>query len=196
MSILSLPYDLIIEISRYLNKELITTKIIGNYKELLGSGCYYYPFWCLYVTSKHFTFLNQYEYVSVISYEFDHDIMCKNINGSYHGMSYQIKNRIVGYGYKNYQSSNFNYLHWSHGQGIRYTGKKNYIENCKRSFKYCEDFCKSCCQLNEIQKVVFKHDSDIELIIKNLHSQNVLVRLPKSILNIRFDFSHLKEITS
>jgi hypothetical protein len=203
MSILNLPNELIIEISRFIKTDYIDGEdIYENYKthEWYNYDGRYYPLWCLYATSKHFTWLNTLEYVCIEDDEFNADIVCRDINGKFKGMQYGGYKSIDSYYGSEKITDDYNYSYWSTDTAYyyRFSGKNSYRDDCRRPYDgSCKTFCKTCEQMNIIQETIFKYDEYVAMIIKNPKLRvecSVFVRKPKSILRLKFDCSHLKEL--
>jgi hypothetical protein len=202
MSILCLPKELIIEISRFIDINYIVGE--DDYEDHESHEWYtyegrYYPLWCLYATSKHFSWLNTLEYVCIEDSEFKADIVCRNINGQIKGMQYGGLQCIGGYYGSEELTDEYNYSYWLTDTHYFYriSGKIYYRDDCMRPYKKrCENHCLTCQQLDVIQEQIFKHDDYVTQIIKNpkLRIENsVFVRQPKNSIYFKFDHSHLIE---
>jgi hypothetical protein len=157
-----------------------------------------YPLWCLYQTCKAFNWLNQYEYLAIDNGEFHTEIKSRLINGQFKGMAYQGYKDLIGYyssdlTLKNYWCTDTHYW-YRYDNNIKYHDKA-----CDGGFYYrCrEGSCKNpgcilCSQLDNIQKIVFEKDpqvADIFLHREKYTDYSVIVRQPKPILHLTFDFT-------
>lgn len=123
----SLPYDIIIEISKFLEIEYIPEKRINPYSinniieiEFLDKQRYIkdkmirsYPMHNLYATCKSFFWLEQLEYLCVEYHKFHYEIIARNIHGKFSGMAYQGIDCLIGYYGSEKPVNGYDYCWWS-----------------------------------------------------------------------------------
>lgn len=170
MSILLIPHDIILEISKLLMRK--------KTKNILS-----YPMWNLYATCKSFTWLEELEYLCVENYNFNisSKIISRTITGKFQGMSFQYASvrgicYLIGYYGSDKPKEGYNYSKWHMSNPICCTTNN----------------CKSCTQLIKIQQEICEKDYDIANIFKNYQSKNyyweVIIRKRNPLLHFKFNY--------
>jgi len=194
LKMLSLPQEMIIEISKYLpfdyayyeddeEEEFYYTNIIS--KEF-GDGMYS-PLWMLYITCKHFSWMSNYEYVCVDYGEFHSNIVSKNIKGGLSGMLYNYDSKIL-FGIACYHNDGFDYQNiWCTDTHYYYRyigGGCKKITKCNLPYKKCKNVeqCQYCLFFTYITNEVLRQDDIIKHIMNSEYENgHIFMRLPKQI---------------
>jgi hypothetical protein len=221
MSLSSLPEELIIHILSYISREyimdeytiedieedienaikdgmILSIEDFENKKKLAeyGDGMYYAGA-MLYATSKHYSFLDKYEYLCSENGEFHNDLVSRDINGRSNGITLNAchTDNIGGYGYyennkqiyENIIYTDHHYYYYRDINGITY----NEDRECFRWNNDCDSSkCKSCEQIDAISNEIFTRDPLLKTLL-NEENGNVVLRQKRDMFkNANFVFEH------
>lgn len=219
MSLQSLPEEIIIHILSFIPREYISQDMIEdieddideaiedgmilsiedfeNQKKLAeyGDGMYYAGA-MLYATSKHYSFLDKYEYLCSENGEFHNDLVSRDINGRSNGITLNAchTDNIGGYGYyENNKQIYENILHTDTHYHYRNINGITYKEDrkCLRWNDDCDrSKCKSCEQIDVIANEIFTRDPLLKTLL-NEENGNVVLRQKRDMFkNAGFVFEH------
>lgn len=180
MALLLLPNDVILHMAQYFKIEYVEDDDENEYYNsnlLKENGEGYYPLRNLYASCKYFNWLSKLEYIVIECGEFHYHITSRNINGVYHGMTYNLSgNNNIG-GYSNYnhnQMVNENCFYTGPYYSYRDIDGISYYEDdqCMRWSDNCHNECKNCIQLDKIQQEIFEKDPFIKELFNHVYDNH------------------------
>jgi hypothetical protein len=134
-SIILIPTELILDICKYLKKEIIEKRRYFWHNIYLS-----YPVWCLYATCKSFNWLGKLEYLWAKKFKSGcYYIISGNIGGRFNGFLYQMRSvpedndqsdppeciLLMGYFASNKPKTGYNYSRWCSDDTYFYRGTSN-----------------------------------------------------------------------
>lgn len=205
MSLIFLPCDAILCIINFLKKEYIfdDDDICENEKQIIrenGEGVYC-PIFYLYATCSGFKWLNKFEYICVETGEFYANIISRNINGTLSGMGYNGTTTTGILGYFCYSNGNLTYentLSTCSHYHYRTVNSVKYFEDplCRRWWSNCEEGCKTCIKLNDIQHQIFSKDNEIKNIFESDYDDGtIIIRNPGQLFQFDYCVKNLKRVS-
>ncbi len=184
---LGLYNELILEIASHIKIEYIydDDDPINNNLLIENGEWKYYPLRNLYLTCKAFKWLEDFEYTTVDSGEFHYDVCTYTI----HGRIRFVINGNFKYvlGYANYDLHDYNTFYTDHYYFYRNINGLKYYESCQHIWQHCDE-CRSCIQLKELQKQLFK-DQYLKNIFNLNHIDGTVFIRKYQFKNFTFQFS-------
>ncbi len=191
LKMLLLPQDIILTIAQYIKRDYVGDEDEDDLLKENGEG-YYYPIRNLYATCKSLNWLSRLEYICIEACECYYHVASRNIHGQYHGMLYQLgANHIMGYSQYNLNTMVYeNSFHTDCSYHYRHVNNIIYMEdeNCLRWYNQCNNQCKTCIQLNNIESQIATKDPMISQICKQYYDDGTIFIREFKNVNLILDY--------